>query len=86
MAMIKCSECRKEISNMASACPNCGAPNRIRPVRVSEGSPVVKVLKVIFGLAALVLVVCGVTVNSGFFGLLLFDLLAFGLVGLLGNC
>jgi hypothetical protein len=26
MALIKCSECGKEISDKASACPNCGAP------------------------------------------------------------
>ena len=26
MALIKCSECGKEVSDRASACPNCGAP------------------------------------------------------------
>ena len=26
MALIKCSECGKEISDQASACPNCGVP------------------------------------------------------------
>ena|GEM_PF-5502651 len=26
MALIKCSECQKEISDKASACPNCGNP------------------------------------------------------------
>lgn len=26
MAMTKCSECGKEISNMAYICPNCGCP------------------------------------------------------------
>ncbi len=26
MALIKCSECRKKISDQASACPNCGNP------------------------------------------------------------
>lgn len=26
MALIRCSECGKEISDKASACPNCGAP------------------------------------------------------------
>lgn len=25
--LVKCSECGKEISNQASACPNCGHPN-----------------------------------------------------------
>lgn len=27
MALIKCTECGKEISDKAAACPNCGAPN-----------------------------------------------------------
>lgn len=26
MALIKCSECGREVSSMASACPHCGAP------------------------------------------------------------
>ena len=26
MALIKCSECGKEVSDKATACPNCGAP------------------------------------------------------------
>ena len=26
MAVIKCSECRKKISDKAQACPHCGAP------------------------------------------------------------
>ena len=29
MALIKCSECGKEVSDKASACPNCGAPVEI---------------------------------------------------------
>lgn len=26
MALVNCSECGKEVSNNASACPNCGNP------------------------------------------------------------
>ena len=26
MALIRCSECNKEVSDLASACPGCGAP------------------------------------------------------------
>ena len=26
MALIKCGECEKEVSNKAAACPGCGAP------------------------------------------------------------
>lgn len=29
MALIKCSECGKEFSNLANACPNCGCPTKI---------------------------------------------------------
>lgn len=37
MALIECSECRKQISDKALRCPQCGAP------RVSMASPVPKV-------------------------------------------
>jgi hypothetical protein len=62
MALISCSECRKEISSSASACPGCGAPvqnssqaaiERVAPT--SKTRPVFKILGVIllglFGLA-----------------------------------
>lgn len=26
MALIKCPECKKEVSSIAKSCPNCGAP------------------------------------------------------------
>ena len=29
MALIKCPECGREISDQAKACPNCGIPNKI---------------------------------------------------------
>jgi hypothetical protein len=29
MALIQCSECKREISDQAQACPNCGAPRTI---------------------------------------------------------
>lgn len=31
MALIKCKECGKEISDKAPACPHCGAPNKPKP-------------------------------------------------------
>lgn len=34
MALIKCSECGKEISNQAAACPNCGMP-----IQQTTGAP-----------------------------------------------
>ena len=38
MALIKCPECGKEISNRANACPNCGCP-----VLLEEGLVAIKV-------------------------------------------
>jgi uncharacterized membrane protein YvbJ len=31
MALIKCSECGKEISDKAASCPNCGNPGTVAP-------------------------------------------------------
>lgn len=36
MALIKCLECGKEISDKASACPHCGCPVAVRPVLSQE--------------------------------------------------
>ncbi len=36
MALIKCYECEKEISNQAPACPHCGAPKEGRPPQIEE--------------------------------------------------
>jgi DNA-directed RNA polymerase subunit RPC12/RpoP len=33
--LIKCSECSKEVSDKATACPHCGAPIAAQPVPVS---------------------------------------------------
>ena len=54
MALIKCSECSKEISDQASACPNCGKPIQPNGVRVELGTAPKKrkkwkVWRVVFG-------------------------------------
>lgn len=36
MALIKCPECGKEISDKASSCPNCGCPIEIQKTEVSS--------------------------------------------------
>lgn len=36
MALIKCSECGKEISDMAQSCPNCGAPVKKEAEKTSK--------------------------------------------------
>ena len=33
MAIIKCPECGKEISNMAKNCPNCGCPIKMEEIK-----------------------------------------------------
>ena len=36
MALIKCYECEKEISDKAPACPHCGAPKEEQPRQTDE--------------------------------------------------
>ena len=44
MALIKCYECNKEISDAAAACPSCGAPKKrktyipVLPCPMCDGS------------------------------------------------
>jgi hypothetical protein len=35
MALIKCTECGREISDEALTCPNCGKPQKNKPLSVS---------------------------------------------------
>lgn len=37
MALINCSECKKEVSDRAAACPNCGAPIGVDRESVGSG-------------------------------------------------
>ena len=48
MAMINCKECGQEVSNKATACPNCGAPIKKKSVGAS-------IARIILMLAALLL-------------------------------
>ena len=45
MSLIKCNECGKEISNQATACPNCGF--LIKPVLIEKTSKGWKLAKLI---------------------------------------
>lgn len=36
MALIKCNECGKEVSDQAAACPNCGAPIAPKPPLINQ--------------------------------------------------
>lgn len=49
MALIKCSECGKDVSDKAAACPNCGAPV-VSPAPViepEEGSGRLKIIGIV---------------------------------------
>lgn len=61
MALIACTECKKEISDKAAACPNCGAPLQasspagIPSTKTSSRTPLL-----IFGIAFSVCLVAGI--------------------------
>lgn len=66
MALIKCSECGKEVSSLASTCPQCGAPiaSSVAPSSSTEitnkppqQEPGLKIVQGIVGLAILVIAV-----------------------------
>ena len=50
MALIKCSECGKEISDKAATCPNCGSPTE----KAEEDT---KVIAFILGMVVLIALV-----------------------------
>src|SRR5882757_2630025 len=55
MALIACSECAHEVSNLAAACPNCGAPiaaSTSKPERATKRS----ILRMLIALAVLCLI------------------------------
>ena len=69
MALIKCPECGKEVSDKASSCPNCGHPIEDQTVEVEEYSnkeivnplPKKSKKKVIFFIAIItVIIIAGV--------------------------
>jgi hypothetical protein len=70
MALIRCYECGKEISSLATACPSCGAPPQstiVPPPLPTEARPVSRAEQLSWGTIALltgvvlVLVIRGVT-------------------------
>lgn len=42
MALIKCEDCGKEFSDKASACPNCGCPNKKIKVKTKQSKTINK--------------------------------------------
>ena len=73
MALIRCYECGKEISSLATACPSCGAPPQstiVPPPLPTEARPASRAKQLSWGTIALltgvvlVLVIRGVTQQS----------------------
>ena len=56
MALIKCSECGKEVSDKAKKCPHCGASNKIQNGKKGNTN----ILHIIIGILLAVLLICGV--------------------------
>jgi len=52
MALIKCKECGKEISDKAEGCPHCGAPQTKKPTQYGCGTFIL-ILFILFVLAGL---------------------------------
>lgn len=59
MALIKCSECGKEFSDKASACPNCACPNKKNKTNDLKISSNKKNYLIIGGIIVLVLIIFG---------------------------
>jgi predicted phage tail protein len=54
MALIKCSECGRDISDMAVSCPSCGKPNKGKAVLIEQTSKKWKIVQLI-GVAFIVI-------------------------------
>lgn len=66
MALIKCSECGKEISNKAKTCPNCGAPVKLDDLKqeVSWGKAIGIIVGILFVILGLFLMFDGLNKMS----------------------
>tara|TARA_Y100001968_G_scaffold287198_1_gene288438 strand:- start:1962 stop:2228 length:267 start_codon:yes stop_codon:yes gene_type:complete len=58
MALIKCNECGKEISDKATTCPNCGSPTVFAEKEKNAKEENTQVIAFICGIA--VLIACAV--------------------------
>ncbi|MDE7323058.1 MAG: zinc ribbon domain-containing protein [Lachnospiraceae bacterium] len=60
MAIIKCNECGKEISDKATSCPNCGCPITPATQKTKKKGSCLAIILIVFGL----LIFIGVIVPS----------------------
>ena len=58
MALIKCSECGKEISDKATSCPNCGCPTKFASEKATQKNENTIVILFFLGISSLVGIVC----------------------------
>lgn len=73
MALIKCTECGKQISDQAASCPGCGAPVGVRkdpePIRTIQetGKPLKKqiLLSVLLCIVSMIVMIYGSVDNNG---------------------
>ena len=63
MALIKCPECGREVSEKATACPNCGCPIQDALERQRRHFPIIPVL-IVFCLTASFIIVAAAGVHS----------------------
>lgn len=62
MALIKCTECSKEMEDTVSACPNCGAPRGTTKTEVKTGKGIKPLWLIIGGI--IVVVIIGIVIVS----------------------
>ena len=55
MALVECSECRKEISDEAEACPSCGNPNEKAVIKKQNSGQAMGCLFMILAIPAVLL-------------------------------
>lgn len=60
MALVKCKECGKEISDQATSCPNCGCP-------IAKNKNDNTIIKILFLIIGIILLCWGISnaINSG---------------------
>ena len=60
MALIKCNECGKEVSDKANTCPNCGAPITEDEIKkeIKAGIYVTKKLAIVLIVALSLIILC----------------------------